>query len=255
MVAPLIAPAGIAAAGSLLGGITGGKGAKKAAKIQQQTTREQIAANNANRDFLTNLSQPNLDRGNWAGGIYAGLLGQGDATAAREAQETWRGSTGYQDLLKTGLDSINANAYARGLGDSGATMKALQAKGMALADQNQQTYLANLGNLIQTGNSAIGNIAGVATQATQANSGALQAGADASSNAALASSGAWQQALRNLTNIGMGAVTPGATMGSSYGGGSGFWGGPNGNWPGQAGLPTFQIPGGGYAYGGYGGRA
>lgn len=215
MVAPLIGGALIGAAGSLLGGILGGSGAKKAAQIQQQTAREQIAANNANRDFIAGLSQPAITRGNQASDIYSGLLGLGGAEAAQAAIGTWRGSTGYQDLLDTGLGAVNANAYARGMGSSGATLRALQAKGMALADQNQQTYLDNLNNLIQTGNSAIGNIAGVATNTTNANNAALQAGADASGNASIISGNAWQSALRNLTNIGM-DVVGGGGLGSSY---------------------------------------
>lgn len=206
--------AGIGAAGSVLGGITGGKGAKKAAKIQQQTVAMQIAANNANMAKITGLEQPTIDRGNSAGKIYAGLLGVDPNSAeAKAALNTWRNSTGYQDLLKTGLGAVNANAYAMGLGDSGATLKALQAKGMALADSTQQQYLGNLNNLIQTGNAAIGNVAGVSTQTTQANNAASQNAADASSNAALAQSAAWQKALSGLTNAASGFA-------SSYGGGS-----------------------------------
>lgn len=215
MVAPALVAAGIGAAGSVVGGITGGKGAKKAAQTQQQTAQMQIAANNANRDYITGLSQPAITRGNEAASLYSGLLGMGDAASSKQALDTWRGSTGYQDLLKTGLGAVNANAYASGMGDSGATLKALQAKGMALADQNQQTYLANLNNLIQTGNSAIGNVAGVATQTVGANNAAMQNGADAASNASLIGTAAWQNTLKNLTNIGMQAAQ-GSNLGSSY---------------------------------------
>lgn len=212
MVAPLVAAGIASAAGSIIGGITGGKGAKKAAQIQAQSVQQQIAANQANMQRIQDLSQPGIDRGNWAGGIYAGLLGQGDQTAAKAALDTWRNSSGYQDLLNQGLGAVNANAYARGMGDSGATLKALQTRGANIANQNQQQYLGNLNTLIQTGNSAIGNVAGVSTQTTQANNAALQSGADANGNAALIGGAAWQQALKNLTNIGM-------NYASSYGGG------------------------------------
>lgn len=227
MVVPLIAAAGIGAAGSILSGITGGKGAKKAAKTQQQTAQMQIAANNENMAKITGLQRPTIDRGNWAGGITAGLLGNGDKAASAEALQTFRGSNGYQDLLNTGLGAVNSSAYARGMGDSGATLKALQTRGANIADQSQQQYLGNLNNLIQTGNSAIGTIAGVSTNTTQANNAALQSGADASSNAALMNSAAQQNALKNLTNIGM-------NLGSSYGTSSmpaaiqaGGWSAPN----------------------------
>jgi hypothetical protein len=214
--------AGIGAAGSVLSGITGGKGAKAAAKTQQQTVQMQIAASNANLAKITGLEQPTIDRGNAAGTTYAGLLGVGgDPAASAAALNTYRSSTGYQDLLNTGLGAVNSNAYARGLGDSSATLKDLQTKGMAIADQNQQQYLGNLNNLIQTGNSAIGNIAGVNTATTQANNAALQTGANASSNASLLQSSALQGALKNLTNIG-------SNLASSYGSSS---------------VPTSAFPG------------
>jgi len=219
MVVPLIAAAGIGAVGSILGGLLGGSSAKKTAQIQQQTAREQIAANDRNRAELVGLSQPAITRGNSAADTYAGLLGiGGDPSASAAALGTYRDSTGYQDLLNTGLGAVNANAYASGMGDSGATLKALQTRGMNLANQNQQQYLGNLNTLIQTGNSAIGNVAGVSTATTQANNAALQSGADGASNAALAGGAAWQGALKNLTNIGMNFASSYGKQPSVYGG-------------------------------------
>lgn len=187
--------------GDVIGGITGGKGAKKAARIQQQTTREQIAANNANLEKLTGMQQPTIDRGNAAGATYAGLLGVGgDPAASAAALQTYRDSTGYKDLLATGLGGVNANAYARGMGDSGATLKALQTRGMNIAGQNQQVYMGNLGTLISTGNSAIGQIAGVNSDTTQANNQALQTSADASGAAAQIKAAAWGNAFKNIDN-------------------------------------------------------
>lgn len=209
---PVAIAAGVGAVGSIAGAAISSSGAKKAAQTQANATNTQIAANNANQQRILGLSQPAIDRGNAAGQIYSGLLGAGgDPTAAASALNTYRSSSGYQDLLNTGLGAVNANAYARGTGDSGATLKALQQKGMAIADQNVQQYLGNLNTLIQTGNSAIGNVSGVATNTVQANNAALQAGADASGNAALIGANGWNNALRNLTNIG-------SNLASSYGG-------------------------------------
>lgn len=209
---PVAIAAGVGAVGSIAGAAISSSGAKKAAKTQANATQQQIAANNANQQMIRGLSQPAIDRGNAAGQIYSGLLGAGgDPAAAASALSTFRGSTGYQDLLNTGLGAVNANAYARGTGDSGATLKALQERGMNLANQNVQQYLGNLNTLMQTGNSAIGNVSGVATNTVQANNAALQAGADASGNAALIGANGWNNALRNLTNIG-------SNLASSYGG-------------------------------------
>jgi hypothetical protein len=209
---PVAIAAGVGAVGSIAGGVIASKGAKSAAQTQANASQQQIAANNANQQRILGLSQPAIDRGNAAGDIYSGLLGiGGNPAASASALATYRGSSGYQDLLNTGLGAVNANAYARGTGDSGATLKALQQKGMAIADQNVQQYLGNLNTLIQTGNSAIGNVSGVATNTVQANNAALQAGADASGNAALIGANGWGNALRNLTNIG-------SNLASSYGG-------------------------------------
>lgn len=216
---PAIIAAGIAAGGSIIGGAISSGAASKAAKAQQSVVQQQIAANNANRQQILGLEQPSIDRGNAAGDVYGGLLGLGDAAASQKALDTWRGSISYGDLLKTGLDAVNANAYARGMGDSGATLKALQSKGQSLANQTQGIYMSNLNNLIQTGNSAIGNVAGVSTATTNANNAALQNGADANSNAALMSGAAWQNAIKNLTNIG-------SSMATSFGGGSHASGAP-----------------------------
>ena len=187
--------------GDVFGSIVSSKANKKAAKIQAQTTDKILAANQANQQYITGLNQPNMDRGNAAGTTYAGLLGVGgDPAASAAALQTYRGSTGYQDLLDTGFGAVNSNAYATGMGDSGATLKALQRKGMALADQNQQQYLGNLNTLIQTGNSAIGNVSGVATQTTQANNQANQNLADTRGNAALANGAIWSNLIKKTDN-------------------------------------------------------
>lgn len=237
MVAPLVAAAGISAAGSLLGGITGGKGAKKAAKIQAQTSQQQIAALEANRNYIYGLEAPTIDRGNAAGDVYSGLLGVGgDPAKSAQALDTFRGSTGYQDILNTGLKAVNSNAYARGMGDSGATLKALQTRGSSIADQSAQGYLGNLNVLMNQGRQASGNVAGVATNTTAGINQANQTAADASGNAALISAAAWQKALQGVTNAG------GSALGSSYGGG-GAGGGYGGLIPPPRSSPGY---GGGY---------
>lgn len=215
---PVAIAAGIAAGGSILGGAIASKGASNAAKAQQQVANQQIANNNANRDYVTGLYQPTIDRGNAAGNLIGQFLGTEGGDQAASALATYRGSTGYQDLLNTGLGSVNSNAYARGLGASGATLKALQAKGMSLADQSSGQWLNGLNNLYQTGSGAIGNIAGAATNTTINNNAALGNAADASSNASLSQGAIWNRALQNLANAGSSFAggNGAAALGSSY---------------------------------------
>lgn len=232
MVAPVIVGAGISAVGSLLGGITGGKGANKAAKTQQNIANQEAARQQANLQYITGLNKPAMDRGNAAAELQANFLGLGNnPAAAQPALETFRGSTGYQDLITTGLGAVNANAYARGLGGSGATLKALQAKGQSLANQSGQQYLGNLNALSQQGQQAIGQIAGTSSNTTN-NITQLQTGAaDAKGNAALLAGAGWSNALQNIGNAGAwaaGQMGGAGTLGSSYGGTQGMQSGVSG---------------------------
>jgi hypothetical protein len=135
---------------------------------------------------------------------------QNGSQASAAALDTFRGSTGYQDLLKTGLGSVNANAYASGMGDSGATLKALQDRGTNIANTSAQQWLGNLGNLMSAGGQARGLVAGIGTNTVNASNAATQNAANASSNATLASAGQTSSALQGLLNAGAYAY------GSSY---------------------------------------
>lgn len=208
----MAAAAGITAAGSVLGGVLGGKGAKAAAKKQLQGVREQIAATERNRTYQYGLNAPTIDAGARALTGIEGLLNiGGDPAAATAARDQFRAGSGYQDLLDTGLAAVNSNAYARGMGNSGATQKALLRKATGIADQSQQGYIGNLLNVANLGGQARGLVAGVGTNSTNAINQATQNGADASSNAALLSSANWAQTLQNLANTGA------SYLGSSYG--------------------------------------
>lgn len=200
------------AAGSVIGGVLSGKGAKKAAKIQAQTAQQQIAAQQQALANITALNQPAITRGNEAASLYGGFLGTGDQAASAAALQTFRDSTGYQDLLNQGLGAVNASAYARGLGDSGSALKALQTRGTQIANGSAQQWLGNLGTLINAGTQAAGNVSGVTQNVTNAITGIATNAADAQSNAALAKAGAWGNALQNINNLAAYAY------GSSYGG-------------------------------------
>ncbi len=213
---PAVAAAGIAAGGAIAGGAIAGGAAKKAAKTQAAAAAQQTAAAQANQQYISSLEAPTIARGDAAGDVFAGLLGVGgDPAASAKALETFRGSNGYKDLLETGLKATNASAYARGMGNSGATLKALQDRATNIADRSQAGYLGNLGVLMNQGRSAVGNISGVATNTTNAINAATQTGADASSNAALLASQGWVQALQGVGNAGA------SLLGSSYGGQTG----------------------------------
>lgn len=230
MVAPMVAAAGISAVGSLLGGAAGGKGAAKAAKIQRKAVQDQIAATERNRDYQYSLNAPTIDTGSGATDLYANFLGVNGGDKASQALDTFRSSTGYQDLLKEGLAAVNANAYYRGMGRSGATYKALQDRAATMADRSAQGWMSNLGTLMNLGGQARGLVAGVGTNSVNAINQATQTGADASSNASLVAGQNWAQALQGIGTAA--AQAYGSSYGNNNGGGGGF----------SAPAPTYQTP-------------
>lgn len=232
--------AGVAAVGSVAGAVISSNATDRAVSAQQQAT----AASNSlaqqtyakNEEYLN----PAITRGNQAGGYVADLLGiGGDPTAAKKAFDTFRGSTGYQFQLDQGLKAVNSNAYARGMGDSGATLKALQTRGQGIADSSANNYIAQLTGLQNTGVGAASSLAGVGTnfvnQVTQNN----QAQATASGNAALVNGQNLSGAVQNLLNAGAYAY------GSSYGSNkAGTIPTPTMSQPVMTGTPYGYIPGG-----------
>ena len=126
--------------------------------------------------------------------------------------------------MREGLGAVNANAYAGGLSQSGATYKALQNRGMGLADQSAQQWGGNLMGLAGLGQNAFGTIAGVGQNTTNNITNAMQNGADAQGNAALVNGNNWSQILQGIGNAGAYAY------GSSY------------QQPGQSGGYAGQAP-------------
>lgn len=131
-----------------------------------------------------------------------------------------RDTPGYQFQVQQGLDGINANAYARGLGNSGATFKALQEYGRNMADQYYQQYVGNVAAVAEQGRGAAGAIAGAGDQMGAGVAGALNNQAQAQQNAAnAAANNAYQRA--NITANTVGTVAGvlgniGGTIISSY---------------------------------------
>lgn len=132
-------------------------------------------------------------------------------------------SPGYQFSLQQGLNAVNASGAARGLLNSGATIKAATSFGQGLAQSTLGDYLNRLGGIANLGqNSAAmtGNIGNTAA----ANAGqSLIAGGNAAGSGILGSqlqmSGGINQALNNSLLA--------LKLGGGFGGGGGS-GGING---------------------------
>jgi hypothetical protein len=123
--------AGIMAGGSVLSGVLGGKGAKKAAKAEVQMGREALALQKQMYD------QGRADLAPWrdAGGK---AIGQGFAML--QPGYDYTASPGYDFRLSEGLRGVENSAAARGLLQSGGTLKGIDkyAEGLAAQDYNDQ---------------------------------------------------------------------------------------------------------------------
>lgn len=199
---PLIA-AGVAAVGAVAGGVISSNATKKAAQASTDSTSQQIAAANANRDYQYNLNAPTIAGGQTADARIQALLGLGgDTQAAGQAFDQYRQSTGYDFRLGQGENAINSNAYARGMANSGATLKALTQYGQNIGSQEFGNYLGQLGGVSAQGANARSLVAGVGNNATNTQTQALAQNGQNQGNAAIAQGNNLNGTIGNLIQAG-----------------------------------------------------
>jgi len=107
--------------------------------------------------------------GTGATNILAGLLGAGgDSAASNAAYDTFKNSSGYQNIFNEAMRGVTNSAASRGLFGSGATGRALQTTAGNLAQQSFGNYLAQLSGLSGLGLQAGGLIGQAGQQSTGA---------------------------------------------------------------------------------------
>jgi hypothetical protein len=197
MVAPVVVAAGIGAAGSLLGGIFGGKGAKKAAKAEVKMQEKALAL----QKQMYEQSRADLAPWRDAGGQ---AIGQG--LAMLQPGYDYKTSPGYDFRFDEGQRAVESSAASKGMLMSGGTLKDLArfGDGLASADYhdsfNRMMAVAGGGQqAVNTGVNAAQNYANAGSNAFT-NMGAAKASGYAGQNQAM------QGTLANLINI---AQTPG----------------------------------------------
>lgn len=158
-------------AGSLLSGITGGKGAKKAAQIQADAYQKGIDEQHS--EFATTQANeaPYLAAGGQGlDGLLELLgLGSGGLTGQQSAIDALKASPEFTSQYGTGQDTILQNAAATGGLRGGNTQNSLAQFGSGLLAQVIQSRLGNLGGLASMGS----NTAGTLGQLGQANANAV----------------------------------------------------------------------------------
>lgn len=152
---PIVIGAAIAGVATVGAALISSSAAGKAAKVQA------AAAERAEQGITQRFEQTRTDLAPWretgaqALGQYAGLLGVGgeapDTAAMQTALEQY---PGYQFALSQGAEAVEKSAAARGLLQSGQTLKSLTEYGQGLGASNFENYMNRLQGLSQTGQAA-----------------------------------------------------------------------------------------------------
>lgn len=130
-------------------------------RSRSQSTQEATAFNRA-FPFLMSTLAPQVRTGVQAGNALADLLNIGGNRSAGAARgyQNFLNSTGYQHQFSQGQEAITTSNAARGLLNSGETLKRLTTFGQGLAAQSFQNYLANVAGVANLGLGAAGTISG-----------------------------------------------------------------------------------------------
>ena len=175
------------AAAAIVGAAAIGAGASisaadKAAEAQTNAANSAQALEEKKLDLIRGDFAPYRDAGSRALGYYEDFLGANGPDASASARNMFQTSPGYDFAFDEGMRATEGSAAARGSFQSGGTKKALQDRGMGLANQEYGSYLdrflglANMGqnSAAQTGSFTAGSAARQGGYITDA--GAAQAG-------------------------------------------------------------------------------
>lgn len=126
-----------------------------------KSTQTSTSGNNA-FGYLKDALSGNVTTGNNAFSAMASALGLGGAGGPADTTgvNNYMNSAGYQTMLDQGSKAITGNASAKGLLNSGSTLKALTSFGQNLGQQGFNNYLTQLGSLFSGGQQSANTIAG-----------------------------------------------------------------------------------------------
>jgi hypothetical protein len=126
--------------------------------------------------FLQGALGGTIGQGTQAGSAIANMLGLNGAPAQNQGFQNFRNSTGYQFGLNQGMGAITGSAAAKGLLNSGGTLKALNTFGQDYASSKYGDYLNQLQNLLGSGLTGAGVLAGAGQQSSSEGSSSKGAG-------------------------------------------------------------------------------
>lgn len=127
--------------------------------------------------YLQGALSGTVSNGTGATDLVSQLLGASPMTdAASNGLNNFLGSSGFNFAQQQGQNSINNNAAAHGLLNSGSTAKALTTFGQNLGQQSFGNYLSQLMGLGQQGLSAANVIGGAGSTSNSNSSGKSKQG-------------------------------------------------------------------------------
>lgn len=182
----------VMAGGSILGGVLGGKGAKKAAKAQVKLGREALALQKQMFDTVWNGTAP------WR---QAGGAAVGDAYAMTRPGYDYKTSPGYQFRFDEGQRAVESSAASKGTLMSGGTLKDLTRFGDGLASQDYGDQFNRLSTLAGLGNSSMSTAAGSAANYANSGGNILQGIGQAKASGYAGQNQAMQGMLGNLMTV------------------------------------------------------
>lgn len=192
---------------SLLSGIFGSKGAKKAAQAQAQAFQQAIGEQRRQFDTSRADNMPFMQGGYQGLDGFLDLVGLNGVDVQGAAIERLKGSPGFTSRYDTGVDTILQNASATGGLRGGNTQGSLAQFGSSLLDDVIRQQLGNFSGLIQTGSGTAMNLGQLGQQNANAISELLSSQGKANATGIAGQYGAWNNAFngaqRGLQDYGM----------------------------------------------------
>lgn len=193
-----MATAAIGAGTSLISGLIGKGGAKKAGKAQERQFN--AALNQQNQQFQQTRADnmPWLTAGQQALGASGDLLGLHGNDPMAAAIAALKASPAFTSLYDTGADTILQNAAATGGLRGGNTNNSLASFGSNLLATVIQNQLQNLGGMSSMGAGTAGNLGALGQNNASAVSNLLTQKGSVQANSILAQTGAMQSAIGGM---------------------------------------------------------
>lgn len=142
-------------------------------------SRQKSTSQSSNKayDTMANTYGGQMNQGTQAGGMMSALLGVGgDKAASDEAFKNYNDSTGYKFMMDSGSEAITGNAAAKGLLNSGSTLKSLTSFGQNLGKTQFGSYLDRLMGVSENGMKGAGLMASTGNISSSKSNGSSKPG-------------------------------------------------------------------------------